>query len=144
MTYFLEKLLKKIGDIIFNYFPFLIGDVHILLDKDTSDLKSVETFSKLMSNFSQISCHLDLSDLMKHISTMDLEKKYGGNVDDIKEYWPPRCIGDATKTFDENSYANNQIIPFCIGSSEYIGYLSAMKKTSTSNNLTLSFSLSNP
>ena len=47
-----------------------------------------------------------------------LEKKYSGEFENLEEFWPPRCFGDATKTFDENSLLKNNIVPFTYSRSE--------------------------
>lgn len=41
-----------------------------------------------------------------------LEQKLGGSHKNLKEYWPPRCIQDATKTLDENDLISFNVIPF--------------------------------
>jgi hypothetical protein len=48
-----------------------------------------------------------------------LEEKYGGKFENLKEYWPPRCVLDATKTMDENSFLKYGLIPFTFNPVEY-------------------------
>lgn len=58
----------------------------------------------------------------EHFNCDFLEQKYGGNLKDLEEFWPPRCLEDATKTLDENSLNFNNIIPFTYNDAEFKSY----------------------
>jgi hypothetical protein len=32
-----------------------------------------------------------------------LEQKFGGNFRDLKDFWPPRCFTNATRTLDDEN-----------------------------------------
>ena len=51
-----------------------------------------------------------------------IEKKYGGCLDNLADYWPPRYIGDATKTFDEEQMNQIGIVPFTYEKEEFESY----------------------
>ena len=54
----------------------------------------------------------ELKKLEKFVEPKFIEEKFFGEFPNLEEYWPPRCFGDATKTFDENSLIKYKIEPF--------------------------------
>jgi hypothetical protein len=46
-------------------------------------------------------------------------------MDDLGEYWPPRCTEDATKTLDENSLLIYNIVPFTYSVAEFNSFSSS-------------------
>ena len=75
-----------------------------------------------MIEFIQIN-PVDNSGILEFIDSQMLEKKYGGGFEDLEEYWPPRCVQDATKTVDENSFLQYGMIPFTYNPVEYETFL---------------------
>ena len=43
-------------------------------------------------------------------------------MEDLAEFWPPRCYEDATKTLDEHSFIKFNIIPFTFNSLEFASF----------------------
>ena len=74
-----------------------------------------------MVNFVQANSS-DKSNLEKNLDMYMLEKRMGGLMEDLTEYWPPRCYEDATKTLDENSLVKYSIIPFTYNDAEFQAY----------------------
>lgn len=40
-------------------------------------------------------------------------------MEDLAEFWPPRCYDDATKTLDEHSFIKFGIVPFTFSDLEF-------------------------
>lgn len=81
------------------------------LDEFVSDLCDMIEFIEVDN--------LDVGGMKKFIDGEVLEAKYNGDAKDLEEYWPPRCVQDATKTMDENSFLKYGIIPFTFNPVEY-------------------------
>lgn len=64
-------------------------------------------------------------EIEKYFSPKFLEDRFGGEFKNLKEFWPPRCIQDATKTLDENDLLLHDIMPFTFN----ISKLEAYRKT---------------
>ena len=60
--------------------------------------------------------------IQRFVDPEKVEKKYGGNLENLSDYWPPRYIGDATKTFDEEQMTQIGIIPFTYEKEEFETY----------------------
>ena len=51
-----------------------------------------------------------------------IESYMGGKMEDLTEFWPPRCYDDATKTLDEHSFVKFSIIPFTFSELEFVAF----------------------
>ena len=101
--------------------PYTVGNVY-LFGHETSKSEDVIAGFKM-----KMASQLKFKDITKenserYIDPEVLQKRYGGYIENLSEYWPPRCLQDATKTLDENSFIANNIIPFTLSDSEYLNF----------------------
>lgn len=82
----------------------------------------------------------EIKKLQNFIPKDQLEAKHGGDLNDNEEYWPPRCLGDATQTFDENNLIKNKVIPFTYNKHEFNAFKKQQMRRTAFKKGALSFS----
>ena len=111
----------ELGKLLTNQLPFTVGNAYLFGYIGTKNEEVVEAFkSKMEEQFTFKD--VDSTNVERYINPEVLQKKYGGYLEDLIEYWPPRCLQDATKTLDENTFIANNIIPFTLSDSEYLNF----------------------
>lgn len=101
--------------------PFTINKLIILKTIKQEYHQSTEILYTLLREqcFVENYENIEFDKLRLILDHNQLESKYGGDAEDLEEYWPPRCLGDATRTFDENSLIKHLIIPFTYSKEEF-------------------------
>jgi hypothetical protein len=122
---FISRFLSKMAEFLKCHMPFCIENFFIYGDTGANQ-KDFDIFTRYLSRENMINfvkaTKENINPLKDHIDLGFLEKRMGGEMDDLTEYWPPRCIEDATKTLDENSLVKFNIVPFTYNDAEYKSY----------------------
>lgn len=103
----------NLSDLISKKMPFCVSKVFVFYDNEDH----VESFKANFKEARHISEKIIYEkkgsfDTSGYFEERFLEEKLGGTHKNLKEYWPPRCIQDATKTLDENDLISFNVIPF--------------------------------
>lgn len=119
---FLYQLFGKIYRRIYELCPYFVHKIYIFgeTDRHTDSVKKLK--KELEGRIKVIEFEngiLDYEKLKKEIESETLEKKYGGNLEDLTEFWPPRCVVDATKSLDDDRLLEYGIIPFTFDGEEF-------------------------
>ena len=65
----------------------------------------------------------------------NIEKRFGGDLEDLDNFWPPRSFSDATKTLDDDYLLRNGIIPFTFIENQFLAFESNLAALEGSNSL---------
>lgn len=136
---FIQRFLDSLSEFLKIQMPYCIQNFYIYGRTEQNHEDFVD-FKNYLSKENMIKFVIghdkDKSELENYLDISVIEKRMGGGMDDLTEYWPPRCYEDATKTLDENSLLTYNIVPFTYSNSEFLqydiqtmsGYLSSSKK----------------
>lgn len=128
---FVSNFLKRLRKFVLEQCPFTVNNFYFFgVSQDNMiPAQNFQTSVRHMSNsiffLSDSEGEMSLEELSRvreHFDPDFLEKKYGGGIKNLEEFWPPRCMEDATKTLDENSLQVNHIIPFTYNPAEFRSY----------------------
>jgi len=75
---------------------------------------------------------------------MQVEKKYGGKLEDLVEYWPPRYLGDATDTLDDDTIISHGIVPFSFDQDDFESATNIVKSKEQPSQGTIFIKLGSP
>lgn len=151
---FFSNLLKKLRKFVTEQCPFGISTFYFYGVKDDYEppLKTFEDSMRHMCKIKEFRYNnegnIPKEAVMVEFDRDFLEKKFGGNLKNLEEFWPPRCLEDATKTIDETSLHFHHIIPFTYNPAEFRSYsMGTMNSISNSKKrsriLSPNFSLGN-
>ena len=121
---FVSKFFPKLAEFLKYQMPYSVQNCYVFGDwKDTAYARDFLAFQAYLSK-SQMVTFIQLNSgdsnlLSTYIDPDCVELRMGGKMEDLKEFWPPRCYDDATKTLDEHSFIKFGIIPFTFSDLEF-------------------------
>lgn len=121
---------------IYHICPYFVKKIFIFGETDRHS-KSIQKLKSELKGRIQIIEYqnglLDLKAISREINMEILEKKYGGEMADLSEFWPPRCTVDATKSLDDDTLLQSSIIPFTFNKDKFKDYKETLKYNTARN-----------
>lgn len=114
---FIANLLKALAFILEKYFPYCVNRVIFLgnLEKLGSEYREFKgSTAGKMCSVTHIPEAVMQKELRKYIDENQFEKKFGGAMENVVEFWPPRPHTPPGECLDEEMLGEKSCIPFYI------------------------------
>ena len=122
-------MFDKISYLYSTICPFFVKKIYLFgsRPKYTQAIEMLRNALEDQIEFIEIRDREDDIVVSREINVWTLEEKFGGRMKNLQEYWPPRCLTDATKNLDDDALLEKQIVPFTYNASEFSTFVLTIK-----------------
>lgn len=107
--------------------PFAVDTFFVYKEEETRDNSAVRSFIKNLKTTLtfEILDPKSKDSIREFVDPSQIQVTYGGVLEDLKEFWPPRFLGNATHTLNEDDIQNMKLIPFTYDSEVFRAFKAA-------------------